>query len=54
MPKHVFTEDERSRGGAEARYLERVKGVKLNHGWRFGKKEKTEKEKHDLPPLRKR
>lgn len=36
--KHKFTEDERSRGGAEARWKERTEGKKLNHGMLFGKK----------------
>lgn len=36
---HVFTEDERSRGGATARDRERMQGKRLNHGMRFGKKD---------------
>lgn len=52
--KHKFTEDECSRGGAEARWKERQTGVKLNHGMRWGKKDveqvsterRTEKETH--------
>lgn len=41
--KHKFTEDECSRGGSEARWLERIQGKKLNHGVIFGKKVKDVK-----------
>lgn len=38
--RHKFTEDKRSSGGVEARWLERTQGKKLNHGMLFGKKVK--------------
>lgn len=36
--RHKFTEDECSSGGAEARWRERTKGKKLNHGILFGRR----------------
>lgn len=41
--RHKFTEEERSNGGVEARWLERTSGKKLNHGMLFGKKVKDVK-----------
>jgi hypothetical protein len=38
--RYKFTEEECSAGGAEARWRERIKGVKLNHRIVFGKKER--------------
>jgi len=35
-----FTEEECAAGGAEARYRERQRGIKLNHGRLFGKRER--------------
>jgi hypothetical protein len=35
---HKFTEDQRSRGGSEARWRERAQGKKINHGMLFGKR----------------
>lgn len=36
---HKFTEEESSNGGANARYIERVQGRRLNHGVTFGKRD---------------
>lgn len=36
---HHFTDEERSRGGSNARDKEREEGKKLNHGMTFGKKD---------------
>lgn len=40
--RYRFTEDQRSRGGAEARWRERQMGVPLNHGVTFGKQSVSE------------
>jgi hypothetical protein len=43
--RHKFTEEECSSGGVAARWLERIKGIKLNHGVIFGKRIKNVKTK---------
>lgn len=39
-PRYIFTKEQRSKGGAEARAAEKRRGIRLNHGQLFGKRDK--------------